>query len=181
MTLQLGQNRAKKDARPVKLYPSIDKPEIRAFIESKARNSRMTATNYRESIYRFDSFLRETYPNELDAELKRRTKSLSFNRLDIHLSDYPKLTHLPNRRALQYPRNSTLVLAYDPILQGLTGFIQVEVESANDMLKSGAINSVSIEYLSLGEINGRGIVGRGLALVTSDTKAADKKAGIYRA
>lgn len=82
---------------------------------------------------------------------------------------------------MQYPRNSTLVLAYDPILQGLTGFIQVEVESANDMLKSGAINSVSIEYLSLGEINGRGIVGRGLALVTSDTKAADKKAGIYRA
>jgi hypothetical protein len=116
-----------------------------------------------------------------EAELKRLAKSLSFNRLNINHAEDPRLAHLPNRRALDYPTNSTLVMTYDPILQGITGFIQMEDSFANDMIKDGRINSVSIEYLSLGGIDGRGIVGTGLALVTSDTKAADKKARIYRA
>lgn len=118
--------------------------------------------------------------NFKEAELKRLAKSLSFSRLNINHSDDPKLTHLTNRRALDYPTNSTLVMTYDPILQGVTGFIQLEDATANDMIRTGRINSVSIEYLSLGGVDGKGVVGTGLALVTSDTKAADKRAKIYK-
>lgn len=115
-----------------------------------------------------------------EQELKRLAKSLSFNRLNINHAEDPKLSHLPYRRALDYPSNQTLELRYDSILEGITGFIQVEDAIAKSWIESGKIYSVSIEYLSLGGSDGLGIVGTGLALVTSDVKAADNHARIYR-
>lgn len=70
-------------------------------------------------------------------------------------------------------------MRYDPILQGIFDMIQIEDQEASTMIKNGRINRVSIEYLSLGGQDGAGVVGTGLALVTSDVKAADARTRIY--
>jgi hypothetical protein len=48
------------------------------------------------------------------------------------------------------------------------------------MIERQKISSVSIEHLSLGTSDGTGLVGTGLALLTSDTKLGDPRARIYR-
>lgn len=57
-----GNGRDAAGGNGIKLYPAIDKPEVRTFLESKARNSKNTAESYREGIYRFDQFLRASHP-----------------------------------------------------------------------------------------------------------------------
>lgn len=113
-----------------------------------------------------------------EPELGRLARSLSFVQLNINHVNDGRL-NLPDKKALAYPSNQTNVLRYDELLQGIFGLIQVEDSETNAMICSGKINSVSIEYLSLGGRDGAGIVGTGLALVTSDAKAADKKTRIY--
>jgi hypothetical protein len=113
-------------------------------------------------------------------ELRRLAQSLSFSPLNINHSNDVRLEHLPNRRALVYPSNSTLSMTYDPILQGITGYIQVEDSLANEWISMGLINGLSIEYLNLGGQDGVGMVGTGLALITDGVNAADRNAKIYR-
>jgi integrase len=66
----------------VKLYPVIDKPEVRLFLNSKARNSAQTAKAYWEGIYRFDNFLRENYNNGLD--VASVLKPLATKEIDLY-------------------------------------------------------------------------------------------------
>lgn len=55
------QQQAKK-APKVKLYPEIDVQTVRDFIDSKARNSRATATSYRDALQRLALFIKERHP-----------------------------------------------------------------------------------------------------------------------
>lgn len=65
----------------VKLYPSIDKPEVRIFIDSKARKSRETALAYKEGLYRMDNFLRQTHPG---LDVVSVLKLLQEKQLDVY-------------------------------------------------------------------------------------------------
>ena len=114
-----------------------------------------------------------------ETELRRLAKSLSFVPLNINHIHDSRLEHLPHRRALPYPSNQSLLMRYDSILEGITGFIQIEDALAIEWIRNSKITGLSIEYHSLGGRDGLGIVGTGLALVTSDVKAADSRARIY--
>ena len=114
-----------------------------------------------------------------EGELRRLAKSLSFVPLNINHIHDERLKHLPYRRALPYPSNQSLIMRYDSILEGITGFIQIEDVLVNEWIGNSKITGLSIEYHSLGGRDGLGIVGTGLALVTSDVKAADSRARIY--
>ena len=110
-----------------------------------------------------------TYTEE---ELKRAAKTLSFRPIDInHARKFRKGGNLA------YPENRTLWMEYDPALQAVTGYLQLDVHHSWQV-RLGKITSVSVEFYSLCEIEGRGIVFSGLSLV-QDAKPADKKTRIY--
>lgn len=115
-----------------------------------------------------------------ESELRRLATSLSFVRLNINHVYSETTTSLPYRRALQYPANQTLVMRYDPILQGIFGMVQIEDYWTNTMIEKGRIGTCSIEHLSLGARDGTGLVGTGLALLTSDTTPGDARARIFK-
>ena len=61
----------------IKLYPEIDTPKVRQFVDAKARNSVNTAKGYREGIYRLAQFLKGNYP-QYDIETITQAKELDF-------------------------------------------------------------------------------------------------------
>lgn len=113
-------------------------------------------------------------------ELRRLAKSLSFISLNINHVNSETTTSLPYRKALLYPSNSSLVMRYDPILQGIFVMLQVEDAWTNYMIEKGHISTCSIEHLSLGVREGTGLVATGLALLTSDTRPGDPRARLYK-
>ena len=114
-----------------------------------------------------------------ESELRRLAKSLSFIPLNINHVYSETTKSLPYRQALLYPSNQCLEMRYDPILQGIFGMIQVEDAWTNYMIAKGRISNCSIEHLSLGIRDDSGLVGTGLALLTSETTPGDPKARIY--
>lgn len=106
-------------------------------------------------------------------ELQRAANTLSFRPINIdHNPKYRQGKHLP------FPANSTLCMTWDPALQAVTGLVQLEFRHAQ-LVREGRISGVSVEYFSLGGLDGKGIVFTALALVSSSRKPADKAARIY--
>jgi hypothetical protein len=106
-------------------------------------------------------------------ELERAAKTLSFRPINAdHSPKYGKGKHLP------YPANQTLWMTYDPSLEAVTGLIQLEFGYAQ-MVRDGRVSGLSVEYFSLGGVEGKGIVFTALALVSNSKQPADRMARIY--
>lgn len=65
----------------VKPYPQSDYPNVRAFLESKARNSMKTALSYRDGVNRLAIFVSQSYPKY---DIESIIPQLSRRKIDVY-------------------------------------------------------------------------------------------------